>query len=240
MKEIQKTKEAQVLIVDHDEAVDVSDSDDDAYYDEDDLDLEKETVDYRSPSSLHRHTADLRLRSRMDSSEIVSGSRESERPESREMDASGGDVERAQKTKASTPKIPLQSKYAMLRKSVGTFDQKFNGDHSVTSRTSLEDPEDSGVINSRSVSSISSSASGFQSHPTMSRQLGGHGDSRPDMDIPIRPRSRGQTTDPDNLGPLRAPSPSSAQAMSAMRSKQIQSPPSPRSPPSPIAPRRLR
>ncbi|XP_005096715.1 uncharacterized protein LOC101861358 [Aplysia californica] len=75
MQDILKTKEAQVLVVDHDEAVEVSDSEEDS-----DFDLPRETIDYRPGSSQQRHSADLRLKSskkKMDSVGYPSGSAES-------------------------------------------------------------------------------------------------------------------------------------------------------------------
>ena len=213
MKDILKTKEAQVLKIDHDEAEDVEDSEDDY----DDLDFPNETIDYR-PGSQQRHSADLRLKAanKTDSSDISPRNSDVKKKRPPVVRASGGGSSNMNKKLITS--APSESAKEEVLHNFGTEDtlRKLN--------TEDYDRDELSPASQGYYDKAISHHSGY-ARP-MSRE-GSMGDSWSDMDISTseRPHSRGQG---EGLAPLRAPKQTTAQLISTMRPRSnVDRPPSP-------------
>ena len=235
MKEILKTKEAQILVVDHDEAEEVESSEE-KDYNEDDFASSYGSVSANRPtSSQQRHKVDLRLK-RKPGAAVAASHEESQRPPSKptkpERNRSSGDpgAYRHQSRRGSDN----------LNDSWDSNDSNDNDE--VKSRLSSNRHEmlaaGKQAERNGSISSLVSATRPGSSHrqvPTPSSHLQ-NGDglvASPDSPSLLsyssteharRPGSRGSTA--GELGPLRAPSPTSAQIINSLRSRQqVQSPP---------------
>ncbi|RUS69895.1 hypothetical protein EGW08_022346 [Elysia chlorotica] len=241
MKEILKTKEAQILVVDHDEALDVLTSDED---EDEDYDMSPRQASVSRPSSGHqRHMVDLRLKRK--TGDIAAASLEET------------NISKSQR------KPPVQSK---TRSSIDSTSHRPRSGLSkdiLNDSWDSNDSNDSDELKNRLLATKfdkqSSGGQGDSMKPTLSISSSGvrPGSSQRKLPTPSfhtqngdgpdslsavpyssaehqrRPGSRGSTV--GDLAPLRAPSPTSAQIINSMRARQkTQSPPtSPR-------PRKLR
>ena len=202
MEDIMKTKEAQVLTIDHDEAEVVDDSEDDL-----DLDFPAETIDYRPGSSRPRHAVDTRLKKPITNDTETS-------PRSLDVVPSPRSVDKVKKKRSPTE---LTSR----PRSVAVDEDEGNPCASPDQWTPRADQWDKDELNP--------AARGFLSQPSLSRPRsrdGSMGDMPCELDLLTseRPKSRGQG---EELGPLRAPSPTAAQIMSSLRARHSERPPSP-------------
>ncbi|GFS10197.1 leucine-rich repeat-containing protein 56 [Elysia marginata] len=246
MKEILKTKEAQILVVDHDEAEDVLTSDED-----EDYVRSPSRVSGNCPSSAQqRHRVDLRLKKKpaaapSEEANILHSKKVSE-PPSKTLHEKDRRLSQDSTHQRHWPRVSSEN----LDDSWDSNDTN-DSDEFKNRLAGDMPPSDRHVQRTKSTlsSSLSSGARPGSSHrqlPTPSSHT--HNGDRPVIspdgpslvssysspaEPPRRPGSRGSTV--GDLAPLRAPSPTSAQIINSLRSRQqTQSPP-----PSP-KPRKLR